>query len=116
MADHQRVLSEAVLDKCFELIKRDYGRLTESFRHAFRIWAENFPNEGDGQKPIILRNNSPQLQISLVFGWSSMSGSLAFASAGTEQGISYAARRLKPLRWWGIGLAFGGSDVSAASA
>ena len=43
-------------------------------------------------------------------------GSSAFASAGTEQGISYAARRLKPLRWWGIGLAFGGSDVSAASA
>src|SRR4051812_5662509 len=55
-------------------------------------------------------------QISLVFGWSSMFGSSAFASAGTEQGISYAARRLKPLRWWGIGLAFGGSDVSAASA
>src|SRR6476646_4193857 len=55
-------------------------------------------------------------QISLVFGWSSMFGSSAFASAGTEQGISYAALRLEPLRWWGIGLAFGGSDVSAASA
>jgi hypothetical protein len=41
---------------------------------------------------------------------------LAIASAGTEQGISNAARRLKPLRWWGIGLAFGGSDVSAPSA
>ena len=56
------------------------------------------------------------LRLSLVFGWSSMFGSLAFASAGTKQGNSYAARRSKPLRWWGIGLAFGGSDVSAASA
>jgi hypothetical protein len=41
------------------------------------------------------------------------SGSLAFA---TKQGISYPARRSEPLRWWGIGLAFGGSDVSATSA
>ena len=34
-------------------------------------------------------------QISLVFGWSSMFGSLAFASAGTKQGNSYAARRFR---------------------
>jgi hypothetical protein len=47
-------------------------------------------------------------QISLVFGWSSMFGLLAFAgAAGTG---SYAACRLKPLRWWEIGFAFGGSD------
>src|SRR4051794_13794366 len=37
------------------------------------------------------------LRLSLVFGWSSMFGSLAFASAGTKQGSSYAARRSKPL-------------------
>jgi hypothetical protein len=41
---------------------------------------------------------------------------LAFASAGTKQGISYSARRSKPLRWRRLGLAIGGSDVSAASA
>ena len=69
-----------------------------------------------GQLPTSFMRAAQRRQISLVFGWSSMFGSSAFASAGTEQGISYAARRLKPLRWWGIGLAFGGSDVSAASA
>jgi hypothetical protein len=37
-------------------------------------------------------------------------------SAGSEQGISDNALGLKPLRWWWVGLAFGGSDVSAPSA
>ena len=69
-----------------------------------------------GQLPTSFMRAAQRRQISLVFGWSSMFGSWAFASAGTEQGNSYAAHRLKPLRWWGIGLAFGGSDVSAASA
>ena len=41
---------------------------------------------------------------------------IGIGGAGTKQGISYAARRSKPLRRWGIGLAFGGSDVSTASA
>jgi hypothetical protein len=53
-----------------------------------------------------------RLQVSLV--WLVIqSGSLAFA---TKQGISYPARRSEPLRWWGIGFAFGSSDVSATSA
>ena len=69
-----------------------------------------------GQLPTSFMRAAQRRQISLVFGWSSMFGSSAFASAGAEQGNSYAARRSKPLRWCGIGLAFGGSDVSAASA
>ena len=56
-----------------------------------------------GQLPGGLLRAAQRLQISLVFGWSSMFGSLAFASAGTEQGISYAARRWKHFGGGGSG-------------
>jgi hypothetical protein len=55
VADQQRVLSEVVRDKYFEQIERDHGPLTdvESFRHAFRMWADSLPDQPglDGQPP-----------------------------------------------------------------
>jgi hypothetical protein len=56
VARNQRAFSEVLRDEYFEQIKRDYGPLTdvETFRHAFRMYAESLPNRGglDGQKPV----------------------------------------------------------------
>ena len=67
-----------------------------------------------GQLPTSFMRAAQRRQVSLVFGWSSMPD--YWRSRVPARNREYAARRSKPLRWCGIGLAFGGSDVSAASA